>query len=321
MNEVKSFVKGGLRDLSVSRTSFEWGVKVLNNDKHIMYVWLDALTNYLSAIGYPDTLENEYVNFWPADIHMVGKDILRFHAVYWPAFLMAAELPLPKRIFAHGWWTNEGKKISKSEGNVIDPLEIISSYGLDQIRYFLLREVPFGSDGDFSKTALLARINGDLSNDLGNLCQRVISMIYKNCNGFIPRKCEKLNDRDIIFYNKSNALYEKVKNEIDKQSFHEAIKLIWAFISDANKYVDEQAPWKLRKTDERRMNDVLWILADTIRKIAIIVQPFMPDSSTKILDQLSIDISERNFSYLDSKHAIKTNKINSPSPIFPRIEE
>ena len=321
MNEVKSFVKGGLRDLSVSRTSFEWGVKVPNNDKHIMYVWLDALTNYLSAIGYPDTLENEYVNFWPADIHMVGKDILRFHAVYWPAFLMAAELPLPKRIFAHGWWTNEGKKISKSEGNVIDPLEIISSYGLDQIRYFLLREVPFGSDGDFSKTALLARINGDLSNDLGNLCQRVISMIYKNCNGFIPRKYEKLNDRDIIFYNKSNVLYEKVKNEIDKQSFHEAIKLIWAFISDANKYVDEQAPWKLRKTDERRMNDVLWILADTIRKIAIIVQPFMPDSSTKILDQLSIDISERDFSYLDSKHAIKTNKINSPSPIFPRIEE
>ena len=321
MNEVKSFVKGGLRDLSVSRTSFEWGVKVPNNDKHIMYVWLDALTNYLSAIGYPDTLENEYINFWPADIHMVGKDILRFHAVYWPAFLMAAELPLPKRIFAHGWWTNEGKKISKSEGNVIDPLEIISSYGLDQIRYFLLREVPFGSDGDFSKTALLARINGDLSNDLGNLCQRVISMIYKNCNGFIPIKCEKFNDSDIIFYNKSNALYEKVKNEIDKQSFHEAIKLIWVFISDANKYVDEQAPWKLRKTDERRMNDVLWILADTIRKIGIIVQPFMPDSSNKILDQLSIDISERDFSYLDSKHVIKTNKINSPSPIFPRIEE
>ena len=251
---------------------------------------------------------------------MVGKDILRFHAVYWPAFLMAAKLPLPKRIFAHGWWTNEGKKISKSEGNVIDPLEIISSYGLDQIRYFLLREVPFGSDGDFSKTALLARINGDLSNDLGNLCQRVISMIYKNCNGFIPSKCEILNDNDIIFYNKSSALYQKVKNEIDKQSFHEAIKLIWIFISDANKYVDEQAPWKLRKTDERRMNDVLWILADTIRKIAIIVQPFMPDSSTKILDQLSIDISERDFSYLDSKHTIKTNKINSPSPIFPRIE-
>ena len=321
MNEVKSFVKGGLRDLSVSRTSFEWGVKVPNNDKHIMYVWLDALTNYLSAIGYPDTLENEYVNFWPADIHMVGKDILRFHAVYWPAFLMAAELPLPKRIFAHGWWTNEGKKISKSEGNVIDPLEIISSYGLDQIRYFLLREVPFGSDGDFSKTALLARINGDLSNDLGNLCQRVISMIYKNCNGSIPSKCEKLNDRDIIFCNKSIVLYEKVKNEIDKQSFHEAIKLIWTFISDANKYVDEQAPWKLRKTDERRMNDVLWILADTIRKIAIIVQPFMPDSSNKILDQLSIDIYEREYRYLDSKYAIKTNKINSPSPIFPKIEE
>ena len=320
MNEVKSFVKSGLRDLSVSRTSFEWGVKVPNNNHHIMYVWLDALTNYLSAVGYPDINNSEYIDFWPSNLHMVGKDILRFHAVYWPAFLLAAELPLPKRIFAHGWWTNEGKKISKSDGNVIDPIDIINDYGLDQIRYFLMREVPFGSDGDFSITALKARINSDLSNDLGNLCQRVISMIYKNCNGEIPFKCKMFNEKDKLFYNKSNALYNEVKLEIEKQSFHEALKLIWKFISTANKYVDEQAPWKLKNENKNRMDDVLWILADNIRKIAILTQPFIPYASKKILDQLSIDFNERDFTYLDSKYFIKSNKIESPKPIFPRLD-
>ena len=321
MNEVKSFVKSGLRDLSVSRTSFEWGVKVPNNNNHIMYVWLDALTNYLSAVGYPDIENTEYINFWPSNLHMVGKDILRFHAVYWPAFLLAADLPLPKRIFAHGWWTNEGKKISKSDGNVIDPINIINDYGLDQIRYFLLREVPFGSDGDFSINALKARINSDLSNDLGNLCQRVLSMIYKNCNGEIPLKCLDFNEDDKLFYNKSNVLFNEVKLEIENQSFHEALKLIWKFISDANKYVDEQAPWKLKNENKNRMEDVLWILADNIRKIAILTQPFIPYASKIILDQLSIDFSERDFTYLDSKYFLRSNKIESPKPIFPRLDK
>ena len=285
-----------------------------------MYVWLDALTNYLSAIGYPDEENKEYLNFWPADLHMVGKDILRFHAVYWPAFLMAADLPLPKRIYAHGWWTNEGKKISKSEGNVIDPIEMINLYGLDQIRYFLLREVPFGSDGDFSKNALHSRINGDLSNDLGNLSQRVISMIYKNCNGQIPKKPSKLNDQDNSFCDKSKKLFVNVKIEIDKQSFHEALKLIWKFISEANKYVDDQAPWKLKNENISRMEDVLWILSDNIRKIAILTLAFMPMSSHKVLDQLSVNPKERNFVYLKPEFYIQSNSIEIPKPIFPRID-
>ena len=253
-----------------------------------MFVWLDALTNYLSAVGFPDTKNQNYVKFWPADLHMVGKDILRFHAVYWPAFLMAAELPLPKRIFAHGWWTNEGRKISKSDGIIIDPLEIINNYGLDQIRYFLLREVSFGSDGDFSKSALLTRINGDLSNDLGNLCQRVISMIYKNCNGKIPKKCQYYSVEDKIFIEEFQNLFSKVKVEINKHSFHQALKLIWQVISSANKFVDEQAPWKLKNANLNRMNDVLWILSESIRTISIIIQPFMPSSASKILNQLSV---------------------------------
>ena len=321
MNEVKSFVRGGLRDLSVSRTSFQWGIKVPNDKNHIMYVWLDALTNYLSAIGFPDTKNPNYVNFWPADLHMVGKDILRFHAVYWPAFLMAAELPLPKRIFAHGWWTNEGRKISKSDGNIIDPLEIINNYGLDQIRYFLLREVSFGSDGDFSKSALLTRINGDLSNDLGNLCQRVISMIYKNCNGKIPNKCQNYSVEDKIFIEEFQNLFSKVKVEINKQSFHQALKLIWQVISSANKFVDEQAPWKLKNANLNRMNDVLWILSESIRTISIIIQPFMPTSASKILNQLSVLENERTFEFLKSDVFIKSNLIENPSPVFPRITD
>ena len=319
MNEVKSFVRGGLRDLSVSRTSFQWGIKVPNDNNHIMYVWLDALTNYLSAIGYPDTKNPSYVNFWPADLHMVGKDILRFHAVYWPAFLMAAELPLPKRIFAHGWWTNEGRKISKSDGNIIDPLEIINNYGLDQIRYFLLREVSFGSDGDFSKSALLARINGDLSNDLGNLCQRVISMIYKNCNGAVPNRCQNYFDEDKVFIEEFQNLYSKVRVEINNQSFHQALKLIWHAISSANKFVDEQAPWKLKNTNLSRMKDVLWILAECIRTISILIQPFMPSSADKILNQLSVSDNERTFEFLKPNVYIKSNLIENPSPVFPRI--
>ena len=318
-NEVKSFVKGGLKDLSVSRTSFKWGVKVPNDDDHIMYVWLDALTNYLSAVGFPDKNQNSFKNFWPANIHIVGKDILRFHAVYWPAFLMAAKISLPKRIFAHGWWTNEGKKISKSDGNVIDPIEEKNNFGLDQLRYFLLREVPFGNDGDYSKSSFISRINGDLSNDLGNLCQRVISMVYKNFHHHIPSKPKDFSREDNLIINELNELYKKVKIKIDNQEFHECLKIIWRLISHANKYIDDQAPWKLKNTDINRMNDVLWILIECIRRIGIMLLPFIPESANKILDQISVPKHERHFKHLNINFSLNEQiTISNPSAVFPR---
>ncbi|MDX1737930.1 MAG: methionine--tRNA ligase, partial [Alphaproteobacteria bacterium] len=233
-NEVLSFVKGGLKDLSVSRTTFKWGVPVPGDDDHIMYVWLDALTNYLTAVGYPDQDSESFKAFWPADIHMVGKDILRFHAVYWPAFLMAAELPLPKRVFAHGWWTNEGQKISKSVGNVIDPIDLIERYGLDQTRYFLMREVPFGNDGDFAHEAMVGRMNTDLANDIGNLCQRVMSMIFKNCDAAYPNVGAYTDDDKALIAAADEAL-EKLREHIDRQSFHRGLEAVWAVVGDANR--------------------------------------------------------------------------------------
>ena len=316
-NEVKSFVKSGLRDLSISRTSFKWGVKVPNDKNHVMYVWLDALTNYLTAVGFGID-EDLHKNLWPADIHMVGKDILRFHAIYWPAFLMAANLPLPKRIFAHGWWTNEGKKISKSDGNAIDPIEIKNQFGLDQMRYFLMREVPFGNDGDFSKTSLISRINGDLANDLGNLCQRVISMVYKNCESKIPLIPVNFSEADVMILKKTNEIYEKISKHIDCQNFNEYLKEIWSIISLANKYVDEQAPWKLKIDNKDRMYDVLWNLIECIRHLGILLLPFIPESADKILDQISVPKNKRSFEFLGKKGMLNNNQINNPSPIFPR---
>ncbi|MCE2517949.1 MAG: methionine--tRNA ligase [Alphaproteobacteria bacterium] len=298
-NEVKSFVKGGLMDLSVSRASFSWGVPVPGDDAHVMYVWLDALTNYMTAAGYgQDGGESEYAKRWPADLHMVGKDILRFHAVYWPAFLMAAELPTPKRVFAHGWWTNEGQKISKSLGNVIDPVEIANTYGLDQMRYFLLREVPFGNDGDFSHTAMVHRMNGDLANDLGNLSQRVLSMIFKNCDGVMPTRPAQLTEADAPILAALDGLLEGQRKHYDSQMFHEALKEIWEVVSAANRYVDDMAPWALRKTDIDRMKDVLWVLAEILRQVAILIQPVMPEASQNMLDQLGVAADERGFDQL-----------------------
>ena len=318
-NEVISFVKGGLRDLSVSRTTFNWGVQVPGNNDHIMYVWLDALTNYLTAIGYPDEKAAEYQKFWPADLHMVGKDILRFHAIYWPAFLMAADLPLPKRIFAHGWWTNEGQKISKSVGNVIDPNALIEEYGLDQVRYFMMREVPFGKDGDYSKQAMISRMNGDLANDIGNLAQRVLSMVFKNCEGRIPEHGDFTNaDKELL--DSVAALHDKLRNDFDKQSFHRGLESVWNVISAANKYVDEQAPWGLKKTDLARMRTVLYVLTETIRQIAILLQPVMPESMEKMLNQLSLPADARTFS--DLKTALSTGvEIDKPQGVFPRYVE
>ena len=317
-NEVLSFVKGGLKDLSVSRTSFSWGIKVPNDDDHIMYVWLDALTNYLSAIGYEN--ENErFCDFWPANIHLVGKDIIRFHAVYWPAFLMAADLELPKKIFAHGWWTNEGQKISKSLGNVINPFEIVEKYGVDQVRYFLMREIPFGNDGDFSVLQLVNRVNSDLSNSLGNLFQRVVSMVVKNCNGKIPKKPLVFLSQDKFLINSIKDKLDDYRDLIDNQKLDQYLKNVWVIIGNANKYVDEQAPWLLKKNDFNRMEVVLYTLLETLKQIGIILQPFLPLSSNYILNHLSVSANLRNLNSINT-FIDGDIEIIIPSALFPRIE-
>ncbi|MBT4849003.1 MAG: methionine--tRNA ligase [Alphaproteobacteria bacterium] len=321
LNEIRSFVKGGLKDLSISRTTFDWGVPVPNDNDHVMYVWLDALTNYLTALDWQND-GADYSTYWPCDLHMVGKDILRFHAVYWPAFLMASGLPLPKRIFAHGWWTNEGEKISKSIGNVIDPLALIDKYGLDQTRYFLLREVPFGRDGDFSETAMIARINSDLANDLGNLSQRTLSLVVKNCDGIMPALPADISGDDADLLAAADGLLEKVRAEFDQQAFHEGLRLIWDVIAAANRYIDTQAPWALKKTDINRMGEVLAIIVETIRQIAILVQPVMPQSAAKLLDQLMVPDDARGFEYIAGRARLTSGiAIKKPQGVFPRYQE
>ncbi|MBI28835.1 MAG: methionine--tRNA ligase [Pelagibacteraceae bacterium] len=317
-NEVKSFVKGGLNDLSVSRTTFKWGIGVPNNDNHIIYVWLDALQNYLSALKFPDTNSLLYKKYWPG-VHIVGKDILRFHSVYWPAFLMAANLPPPKRVFAHGWFTNEGNKISKSLGNIIDPIKIINEYGLDEFRYFLFSQVPFGDDGDFSLKALKNRINNDLSNDYGNLVQRVCSFIYNNCEGKIIYD-DSYNEEDNNLFNSSINLFESYKKSMDKEEIDKGIKHIFKLISLANIYVDKQAPWKLKKINTQRMNTVLFTLIEIIKRIAIMTYPIMPNKSKKLLLYLNQNIDEISFSNF---HSINQNNIiiNKPEPLFPKYED
>ena len=320
-NEVVSFVSSGLRDLSISRTSFNWGIAVPDDEKHIMYVWLDALTNYITATGFPDEEQNLYRKFWPASLHMVGKDILRFHAVYWPAFLLAADLEPPKRVFAHGWWTNEGQKISKSLGNVIDPVQLVETFGLDQVRYFLMREVPFGNDGDFSKSGMVNRINSDLANDLGNLCQRVLSFVYKNCNATVPKNMGFTPD-DSKLITHAYEILPKLREDYNSQLFNVALERVWGLVAASNKYIDEQAPWKLRKTDPDRMHTVLYTLLETIRCIGILLQPIMPGSSEKILNQLAVDTSKRSFAALNSNDGLETGtSLQKPNPIFPRFEE
>ncbi|MDA1325961.1 MAG: methionine--tRNA ligase [Proteobacteria bacterium] len=322
-NEVISFVKGGLHDLSVSRTSFKWGVPVPDDPDHIMYVWLDALTNYATAVGYPDVDSEAFTTWWPADLHMVGKDILRFHAVYWPAFLMGADIAPPKRVFAHGWWTNEGRKISKSVGNIIDPIAIVEKYGLDQVRYFLMREVPFGNDGDFRHDAVIGRMNSDLANDLGNLAQRVLSMVNKNCDAKVPDPGEFGPDSGIAVYNVllgAQALRDRVRDHMDRQAFHDALEEIWRVVRDANRCVDEDAPWALRKTDPEKMATVLYVLAETIRHLAIILQPFMPDSCGKMLDQLGVAAEARGFDDLTNPLTPGT-ALPKPIGVFPRLVE
>lgn len=315
-SEVISFVKGSLRDLSISRTTFDWGIKVPGDEKHVMYVWLDALANYITAVGYPDE-SGEFSRYWPADLHMVGKDILRFHTVYWPAFLMAAGLPLPRRVFAHGWWTVEGEKMSKSLGNVVKPTELIDTYGLDQTRYFLLREIPFGNDGDFSKRAMAQRINGELANDYGNLCQRVLSMIQKYHDGKVPEPAA-FTEADNTLLTAARGMLDAVRAELDVQAFNKALDAIWRVVGDANRYVDEMAPWSLRKTDPIRLGTVLYTLAEVIRQLAILTQPFMPDTSNRILDQLVIPDDQRGFADLKAAPLVSGSALPVPTPAFPR---
>ncbi len=316
-NEIVSFVKSGLRDLSISRTKFSWGVPVPGNESHVMYVWLDALVNYLTAIGYPD-MEAQRAHYWPASLHLVGKEIIRFHAVYWPAFLMAAGLPLPHRVFSHGWWTVEGEKMSKSLGNFIDVRPLVEEVGLDQVRYFLLREVPFGNDGDFSRRALITRVNADLANGLGNLAQRTLSFIAKNAGGQIPPR-GILQEADHTLLAQASALPERVDAAMARIAFHEALDEVWKLIRAADAYIDHQAPWSLRKTDLPRMNTVLYTLCGVLRVVGIVLQPFMPDSMARLLDYLGVG-AERSLDSLDTSLAEGT-VLPAPTGLFPRLLE
>ncbi len=320
-NEVMSFVKGGLHDLSISRTSFAWGMPVPEAPGHIMYVWLDALTNYLTGVGYPEGDSETFAKFWPADLHMVGKDILRFHAVYWPAFLMAAGLSPPQRVFAHGWLLNKGEKMSKSLGNVMSPFDLVEQYGLDQVRYYLMREVVFGQDGYISHGSLVGRINGDLANDLGNLAQRVLTMIARNCTGSVPQPAAFTND-DQALLGAAHGLLAPVRDLVAEQSINRALEAIWRVVHDANRYVDHQAPWTLRKTDPERMATVLYVVIEAVRHLAILLQPVMPDAGGNLLDQLGVAADARDFARLGPQDALSSGaKLPAPSPVFPRHVE
>lgn len=319
-NEVVSFVKSGLRDLSVSRTSFSWGIPVPDDARHVMYVWVDALSNYITALGYP-AMDGKMAEFWPCDVHMIGKDITRFHAVYWPAFLMSAGLPLPQSIFAHGFIYNRGEKMSKSVGNVITPGELATRYGVDQVRYFLLREIAYGQDGNISHEAMVQRMNSDLANGLGNLAQRSLSMIGKNCDGRIPTP-GPMTDADHALRAAADALLPQMRTAFDAKQFNRALDTVWVVIGAADRYIDEQAPWTLKKTDINRMGSVLYHIAETVRRLAILIQPFMPLAMDRLLDQLAVPDDQRNFAALQPTIALVPGTLlPAPTGIFPRYVE
>ena len=318
LNEVASFVKGGLQDLSISRTTFDWGVRVPGNDKHIMYVWVDALTNYITAIGYPDVGSEMFRKYWPADLHVIGKDIVRFHAVYWPAFLMSAGVAVPRRIFSHGFLFNRGEKMSKSTGNVVDPFTLADTFGVDQIRYFFLREVPFGQDGNYSYEAIATRINAELANDLGNLAQRSLSMIAKQLGGVMPEPGEfSAGDKAILAA--ADAMIDGAREAMKTQALHQVLTQVWAVVADSNRYFAAEAPWALAKTDPERQSTVLYVTAEVVRQVAILAQPFVPDSAGKLLDLLSVPADERDFARLGGGHRLAAS-VNLPAPVavFPR---
>jgi methionyl-tRNA synthetase len=317
-NEVVSFVRGGLKDLSISRTTFDWGVKVPNDPEHVMYVWVDALTNYITGVGFPDESAANW-RYWPADVHIIGKDIIRFHAVYWPAFLMSAGIPVQKRVFAHGFLFSRGEKMSKSVGNVVDPFNLADQYGVDQIRYFFLREVPFGQDGNYNHEAMVARINADLANDLGNLAQRSLSMIAKQLGGVLPEPGEFTdNDREILA--EADAMLAASRTAMATQQIHQWLNVVWSVVAEANRYFAGEAPWALAKTDPDRQKTVLYVTAEVVRQVAILTQPVMPDASSKLLDSLGVPQDARDFAALGTR--IKAGAtLPPPVGVFPRYVE
>src|SRR4051794_3144927 len=318
--EVISFVKGGLKDLSISRTTFDWGVKVPGDPEHVMYVWVDALTNYISGVGFPNEKDANW-RYWPADLHVIGKDIIRFHAVYWPAFLMSAGIALPKRVYAHGFVLNRGEKMSKSTGNVVDPFAMAEQYGVDQMRYFFMREVSFGQDGSYNHEAIVARTNADLANDLGNLAQRSLSMIAKQYDGVLPEP-GAFSDSDRAILAQADGMIELARTAMSTQQIYHWLGAVWAVVAEANRYFAGEAPWALAKTDPPRQRTVLYVTAEVIRQIAILAQPAMPASSAKLLDSLAIPETERDFSALGGAMRIKPGvTLPAPVPVFPRYVE
>ncbi|MDP4023338.1 methionine--tRNA ligase [Methylobacterium sp. NEAU 140] len=319
MNEVASFVRAGLKDLSVSRTTFDWGVPVPGHPEHVMYVWVDALTNYLTVTGFPDASDPKK-EFWPMDLHVIGKDIVRFHAVYWPAFLMSAGLPLPKRVFGHGFLLSKGEKMSKSLGNVLDPFELADTYGVDPVRYFVLREVPFGGDGSYSHEAIIGRINADLANDLGNLAQRSLTMVAKNSSACVPEPGD-LTDVDRALLAQVDALPERARALMKDLALHTILAEIWAAVAEANRYFAAQEPWRLRKSDPARMDAVLYTTLEALRGIGLVVQPFVPEAAGKLLDLLAVPQDRRRFSDAgEGGRLTPGTALPAPSPIFPRFE-
>ena len=319
-NEVVSFVKSGLKDLSISRKAFSWGIKVPDNHDHVIYVWLDALTNYISALNYPDTNDLLFKKFWPASVHLIGKDILRFHAVYWPAFLMAAKIPLPKKIYGHGWILSGEEKMSKSKGNILDPLDIINTYGLDPLRYYLIKEVSFGNDGNISQDKLEDCINSDLANNYGNLCQRVTAFTEKNCLSKVP-EIKSFNNDDLIMLNKFTENLEKIRQEIDKQNINFYISFIVSALFEANKYFNDQEPWK-KKNDKNRLNTIVYTSLEMIRKISFMLYPIIPESIDKALKIFNLDSNDINFeSIATHDHLRAGDDIHKIDILFKKIEK
>ena len=319
-NEVIKFVEKGLKDLSISRTSFSWGIPVPKNKKHVIYVWLDALTNYISALNFPNVEDKKYKDYWPADIHIIGKDILRFHAVFWPAFLFAAKLSPPKRVFGHGWILSDEKKMSKSLGNILDPIEIINKYGIDQLRYYLVKEVSLGNDGSISMENLKNCINNDLANNYGNLCQRVFSFIKKNCNNKIP-KGSKLRDSDTkLIQNIKNNL-PKLIDHINNQNLNEYIKMVVNFSFDANKYFNDSEPWALKTKDPERMNAILHTISEQIKNISILLNPIIPVSTKKVLDTINLSDNDISIENIKKNDIFDYNlELKNLNILFKKIE-
>ena len=321
-NEVVSFVSRGLIDLSISRTTFDWGVPVPDHPDHVMYVWVDALTNYLTGVGYPDTDSAAFQRYWPADLHMIGKDIIRFHTVYWPAFLMSAGIALPRRVFVHGFVLNRGEKMSKSVGNVVDPVDLVDAFGLDAVRYFFLREVPFGQDGSYSEDAIIGRINADLANEFGNLAQRSLSMVAKNLDGIVPAPGE-FTEADAALLAQADALLATVRGHFDNQAMHLALEAIWQMLGAANRYFSAQEPWVLRKSEaadaQQRFGTVLYTTLEAVRIAALLVQPVMPTSAAKLLDLLGQPAAQRDFRAVGNRLTPGT-ALPEPAGVFPRYQ-